>query len=265
MAPQVTSWDDLTLLEEEFDGETNEFRYTTFATIDKDDIAYFGKLNLRKNNITFEQLSSALAPIPDHDVFPEWPSQGITKAPDALPTNLYVKRPDLAFYDLFQEHNVLNLIPKGLLEEAQAMEMLSQHPHPNIIHYHGCRVHRNRITGLVLDRHPCTLNDYLKNKVGSVDKKPFMLALESAISHLHSLDWAHNDLNPKNVLVDKAGMPVLIDFGSARKIGDKLGSSRGTKGWIDGEIKDYHTSDHRHDLSALEKIRTWLDNPTFNE
>ncbi|KAF2245859.1 kinase-like protein [Trematosphaeria pertusa] len=197
MAPQVTTWEDLTFLHEEFDEETGEFRHTTFAVVDEDDTAFFGKSNHPKHDITFEQLTSALAPIPDDDLFPEW-----------MPLI------------------VLNLIPKGLLEEAKAMEILSQHSHPNIIHYHGCRVRRGRIVGLVLDRHPNTLTDYLNNKVEIVDKEPFMQALESAIRHLHSLGWAHNDLNPGNVLVNKAGMPVLVDFGSARdrrQTGDQPG------------------------------------------
>lgn len=228
---------------------------------------YFGKSNHPKGNIDFERLTSALAPIPDHDVYPEWTPSGVglTRAQDALPPNVYIKRPNLSLYDIFQKHSVLDLIPKGVLEEARATEMLSQHLHPTIIRYHGCRVRRQRITDLVLDRHPNTLTDYLKNRVGSVDKEAFMQALNSAIHHLHSLAWAHNDLNPSNTLVDEEGMPVLIDFGSAQEIGAKLGTSRGTKGWINEEMKDYHTSDKRHDFFALEKIRTWLNAPIFDD
>lgn len=266
MIPQITAWEDLKFIEEEFDEETGEFQYVTFAVVDKDDYVYFGKLDHPKHDINLEQIKLALAPISDEDLFPEWTSHEVelTKAPDTLLPNMYIKHPSILLYDVFQEHNVLNLIPKGLLEEAKTMEMLSQHPHPNIIRYHGCRVRRGRIVGLVLDRHPNTLADYLKKNVEFMDMEPIMQALESAVCHLHSLGWAHNDLNPSNILLDKAGMPVLIDFGSAREIGAKLGTSRGTKGWIDGEMKDYHTSDHRHDLFALEKIRTWLHNPTFD-
>ena len=90
-----------------------------------------------------------------------------------------------------------------------------------------------------------------------------MDALESAVSHLHSLGLAHNDLHPGNVLVDDRGAPVLRDFEAAREIGAKLGIRRGTEGWIEGEMEDYHTSDKRHDLFALGKIRAWLDNPTL--
>jgi serine/threonine protein kinase len=266
MAPQIAAWEDLTFFHEEVD-ETGEFQHSTFAVVDEEDIAYFGKSNHPKRNLTFGQIVSALTPISDNDLFPEWARcrAELTQAPDPLPLNKYIKRPNLPLYDIFQEHKVLNLIPKGLLEEARAMEIISKHPHPNIIYYHGCRVRRGRITGLVLDRHSHTLTDYLKNKVGSVDGERFMQALESAIYHLHSLGWAHNDLNPDNVLVDEDGMPVLIDFGSAGEIGAELGTSRGTKGWIDGEMKDYHTSDKGHDLFALEKIRVWLDAPVFED
>ncbi|KAM7183347.1 kinase-like protein [Rhypophila sp. PSN 637] len=207
----------------------------------RDDNAYFGSLDIPRRDLKLEQIALALTPVPDEHLFP-----------------------DITLYDVFQKHNVLNLIPKDLLEEAKVMQMLSQHSHPHIICYHGCYVRRGRIISLVLDRHSQELVELLRNKVGTVDKGPFMRALESAIRHLHSLNWAHNDLHPGNILIDQAGMPVLIDFGSAREIGTKLGTSRGTKGWIEGEMKDYHTSDSGHDLFALEMIRLWLDSPTFD-
>jgi len=266
MALQITAWEDLAFFYEEVD-EAGEFQYATFAVVDEDDTAYFGKLNHPKHSITFEQLTSALTPIPDEGIFPEWaPSSVIlTRAQDTLPANTYVKHPNLYEYDVLEKSSVVNLLSKDLLEEAKVMEILSQYPHPNIIHYYGCRVRRNRITGLVLDRHPISLIDYVMDKVGPVHKEPFMQALESAIYHLHSLGWAHNDVNPGSVLVNKEGMPVLIDFASAREIGAKLGSRRGTKGWIDGKLKDYNTSEKAHDIFGLEKIRTWLDAPTIDD
>lgn len=265
MAPQLTTLEDLAFLHEECDDETGKPR-TTFALFDKDDNAYFGSLDIPKRDLKLEQIALALTPVPDEHLFPEWTRSGVglTKAPEMLPSNIFIKRPSIILYDVFRKHNALSLIPKDLLEEAKVMQMLSQRSHPHIIRYHGCYVRRGRIVGLVLDRHSQELVELLRNKVGTVDKGPFMQALESAIRHLHSLNWAHNDLHPGNILVDQAGMPVLIDFGSAREIGTKLGTSRGTKGWIEGEMKDYHTSDSGHDLFALEKIRLWLDSPTFD-
>lgn len=171
--------------------------------------------------------------------------------------------------DLIKRHNVVHLLAQSFLEEARTMEVLSAHPHPYFIQYHGCRFQRGYLTGILLGRHPHDLKNYLSRGVGNIDKKAFMDALESAIYHLHSLGWAHNDLNPTNLLVDDSkacgGMPVLIDFGSDGKIGSLLGTSRGTSGWIEGRIEDYATSKKEHDIFALEKMRFWLDNPTFDD
>ncbi|KAI0974131.1 kinase-like domain-containing protein [Xylaria arbuscula] len=266
MAPQVTKWSDFVHVSEEFDSETRELKYKMFAVIDSYDTIYYGELPMRKADISFDQVTAALKPIPDREIFPEWPLSGTeqsTQAPSV--PSAFIKRPNLSQYDIFKRHNVVHLLARGLLEEAQTMEFLSAHPHPNIIRYHGCRSRRGYLTGIVLDHHPYDLKGYLKNRVGTIDKKAFMDALESTIHHLHSLGWAHNDLNPTNVLVDGSRKPILIDFGSAVEIGRPLGTSRGTSGWIEGRIEDYTTSRKEHDIFALEKIQIWLDNPTFDD
>lgn len=148
MGPRITAWEDLIFFHEDF-GEKGEFRHATFVVLaDDDDVAYFGKANHPRSAVKFVQLVSFLAPIPDGDLVPEWaPYQAeLTKAPDTLPPNIYIKRPDLVLWDIFREHDVLNLIPKGLLEEAKAMEIISRYPHPNIIRYHGCRVRRGCVS-----------------------------------------------------------------------------------------------------------------------
>ncbi|POR35871.1 Serine/threonine protein kinase [Tolypocladium paradoxum] len=266
MAPQVTSWEELLWVSEEVDEDTGDFRYTMFATVE-DDMIYYGQLNKPKADISFQDATDCLAPIPDEEIFPRWPPQGLTltKAPEELPPNVFVKRPRLALYDIFLKHKVVHLLPKGLVEEAEAMEVLGSQPHPNIVRYHGCHVRRGHITGLVLDRHPHDLENYLKNGHAIRDKQLFMESLESAIRHVHSLGWAHNDLNPTNILVTEDSRPILIDFGSARRIGEKLSTSRGTKDWINCDMKDYTTSETGHDTSALTKICTWLDSPTFKD
>ncbi|WP_299405492.1 serine/threonine-protein kinase [uncultured Roseobacter sp.] len=43
------------------------------------------------------------------------------------------------------------------------------------------------------------------------------LSLLDAIAHVHSQDLLHRDISPDNILVDKSGRPVLIDFGAARE------------------------------------------------
>ncbi|KAK8001732.1 kinase-like protein [Apiospora marii] len=167
------------------------------------------------------------------------------------------------------------------------------------------RVRRGFVTGLVLDRHACSLEDYLGGEEEGGDgsgrcvellqnqdsKKRFVDELESAVQHLHALGWAHNDIQPGNVLVairpgtgvanrdhdgsraqgrppGKAAVvirPILIDFESARRVGEKLGTSRGRDGWIDCDRKDYRTSEVCHDVWALDRMHEWVDGYPFRD
>ncbi|KAI1085447.1 kinase-like domain-containing protein [Whalleya microplaca] len=259
MAPKITHFNNLDFVAEAFDPKTSDFLYTTFAVIERDDGVYFGQLNIPKLKITFEEYTSALVRIPDAEIYPQFPKSGeLTLAPEELASNQYVKRPRLFQYEEYKAQDCVDVIPALILEEAHHLETVSRHPHPGIVGYHGCRVRRGFVTGLVIDRHAGDLKQYVRDNLGPLDKGPFMEALESAINHLHSLGLAHNDVNPSNILVNAAGMPVLADFDSCRPVGQKLTYSRGTRGWIDTD-ESYDTSETRHDTFALEKIRAWLD------
>lgn len=251
MALQLKSWTDFAHVSEEFDPETNEFQYTMFAAVnDAVDVIYYVELPIRKADISVQEVTSKLKPIPDGETFPPRPladnagAQQLTLLPSALSTDpqAFIKRPNLRLYDVFKRNNVVHLLAEGLLEEARTMEFLSRYPHPNIIKYHGCRSRDGYLTGIVIDRHSFDLQGYLKKDVGVIDKEKFMKALESAVHHLHSLGWAHNDINPTNIMVhcsdDGIAEPILIDFNSAREIGKLLGTFRGSAGWFEGRIED---------------------------
>lgn len=244
----------------EVDEDTGHFGYTMFAAV-QDNAIYYGECDKPRADMSIHDVNNLLAQVPDEEIFPRWlPSLDLTKAPETLPPGVFIKRPGLGLYNIFLRNKVVHLIPQQLREEAEALQIIGRGLHSNIVRYHGCHVRRGYITGLVLDRHRQDLRRYIKNGHVIRDKELFMESLESAIQHMHSLGWAHNDLNPNNILMADDGTPILIDFNSAKLIGDKMTTSRGTKGWIDGEMKDYHTSDARHDMSALVKIRSWLDN-----
>ncbi|GJC96427.1 hypothetical protein ColKHC_05253 [Colletotrichum higginsianum] len=263
MAPEVTHFRDLHFVAESFDPVTRAFLDTTFALIDKDDEVYFGQLAIRKLKISLEEYSAALVRVPDAEIYPKLPESGeqlsIFRDEQPLASNLYLKRPRLVEYEEYKDQDCVEIIPGLLYKEARNLEAVSRHPHPGIIGYHGCRVRRGFITGLVLDRHPVDLKNRVKEEgKPPLDKVAFLGALELALAHLHNLGLAHNDLNPANILISETGMPVLIDFDSCRPIGQKLLHSRGTPGWTD-ESDSWDTSEIRHDTFAIEKIHGWLD------
>ncbi|KAH8724168.1 serine/threonine-protein kinase-like protein [Phaeosphaeriaceae sp. PMI808] len=213
------------------------FLYSSFGYITDEYIAYFGQSNLRN-----------LQRLPDEDVYPKAPSS-ITAFSTLIDERFFIKRPKLHLDFLGT-----CLLPKLMLHEAETMELLLRNPHPHIVRYHGCLIKRSRIVGLVLDRLPITLQHRLVKDAKNFDIENCMHKLKSAVYHLHLLGRAHNKITPMNIMVDKCDNPVIIDLGSYQPFGTSL-ITAGTPGWID---EDFTISAHEHDITALKKIRRWI-------
>ncbi|EHK24163.1 uncharacterized protein TRIVIDRAFT_221402 [Trichoderma virens Gv29-8] len=255
---EVTTLTDLCSICEwtiEFNGE--QIPQTSFALVDSEENAYHGfKEGMRAQQLTVEIARESLRPIPDEEIYPIFPSTGLTAAPDDC-SGRYVKR---TAWSTYQELKDTALLPKLMLQEAETMEFLAQNPHPNIVGYYGCRLKRGRIVGLVLETFPLKHDlavaiqrpDLFK---GLISKDRIMTGLRAAVDHLHSIGLAHNDINPANIMLGEGGEPKLIDFGSCQPVGQRL-MSCGTPGWC----KDmFYTSDPAHDEYGLEVLGPWLE------
>jgi serine/threonine protein kinase len=241
---------DLTTLSEVTDYATGKFLRSTFTYVDKEDVAWFGRMpGIRKYDLTVDDLRRELHRIPDEKIYPlhTW----MSVVPEADREKFYIKRPKISCTD--NEYEV-KLVPRMLLEEAEILEFLEKHPHPNIIRYHGCTVHRGRITGLALERYDVVLQYRYEDVPHDLNIAACMDGIRAGVRHLHSLGLAHNDLNPTNIALDTNDNPIILDFGSCKKVGDEL-LSGGTYGWIDD---DYSTSAQSHDESAMGKLEAWL-------
>ncbi|KAJ5898923.1 hypothetical protein N7495_003667 [Penicillium taxi] len=69
MIPRVTSWNDLGLLSEDVDPDSSAIKSSSFGLV-QDDNYYYGKLSVPKAEISLKQLTAALNPIPDEEIFP---------------------------------------------------------------------------------------------------------------------------------------------------------------------------------------------------
>jgi hypothetical protein len=250
---QITSTRDLTDLCEVEDYETGAVLRTTFTFVDADHTVWFGRIDgVRKYDLTGELLRENLRRIPDETVYPAITS-GLTIVPnDSDMTDIYIKRPKLLCLDDEEE---TKLLPRMLAEEADVLEALNLHPHRNLVRYHCCTGARGRIVGLALEKHGTILQYRFEDDPRELDLAACIGGLRVGVKHLHALGYAHNDLNPMNVAMDKDDRPVILDFGSCRKFGEAL-LSGGTPGWID---EDYSTSAAHQDLSALRRLEVWLE------
>ncbi|KAF7327362.1 Protein kinase domain-containing protein [Mycena kentingensis (nom. inval.)] len=139
-------------------------------------------------------------------------------------------------------------------QELEICEVLRRHPHPNICAYLGYRPHTDglRIACLCFERCEATLVDAV-NK-GTPDTPRILDGIRDAITHLHSLGYAHNDINPRNIMLAQDGRPVLIDFDSAMKLGEPLGIKGATFGWeYEGDV-----SKAENDLWGLKEVEKYL-------
>ena len=107
MAPEITSWDDLTQVWEKCNDETGETQQTSFALFDSNESFYYGMVESPKSEITFEQVTSTLKSVPDEEIFTRWPASGIElmQAPATLIENFYIKRPNPEMYKVMKEHD----------------------------------------------------------------------------------------------------------------------------------------------------------------
>lgn len=250
--PDITSKADLTDLCEIEDIQTGVVTSSTFTFVDASDYVWFGQVpNVRKYDLTVEDLRNYLLEIPDETVYPKVVPSLTLLPDDVQKENLHIKRPKLLCLDSPEE---TQLLPRMLLEEALTLEHLKSSENKHLVRYHGCLSRRGRIVGIALEKYEQILQYRFEDDPREFDISACINGIRDGIAHLHSLGYAHNDLNPMNIALDKCDQPVVLDFGSCRKFGEQL-LSGGTPGWID---EDYSISARQHDESALEKIELWL-------
>lgn len=121
MVPEISSWEELLWVYEVVDDETGNLLYTEIAKVNDDKI-FYGQISKPKADISFQEISASLIQVPDQKIFPRWPQAfTATKAPQELPPGIYIKRPNIALYDIFSKHEVVHLLRNGLVDEAEIM------------------------------------------------------------------------------------------------------------------------------------------------
>ncbi|KAJ7195034.1 hypothetical protein GGX14DRAFT_377334 [Mycena pura] len=146
--------------------------------------------------------------------------------------------------------------------EMEIAERLSLDQHANICRYLGYRPSADGafVAGLCYERHIETLLAAV-NAQKSLSPT-FLDEVQSALEHLHRLGFAHNDINPTNVMISLTGAPVLIDFDSCLELGRPL--SQGARGSTYGWEYPGSVSAVENDMWALARMRQWVANPKMD-
>ncbi|KAK1079000.1 hypothetical protein LTR33_006760 [Friedmanniomyces endolithicus] len=247
--PTIHTLRDLTTICEVLDSDTLQLRHSNFSYVDQHDYVWFGRAYQPKLTLDAAKVSQALELLPDAKANPLAP-EGLTVVAHVNASTTYTKRPKLSLVD---DDEAPGLSSWMLLQEVSILQILHQHPHPNIVQYLGCTVRRGYITGIVLERCNTTLQKQSENDSLSLNVRPLMCGIRAGVAHLHSLGYAHNDLNPMNIGINYDGRAIVLDLGSCGMFGSALVSA-GTPGWAD----EIYTSEPENDLKAMELLEAWL-------
>ncbi|MEP5761299.1 MAG: protein kinase [Litoreibacter sp.] len=102
------------------------------------------------------------------------------------------------------------------MREARSLARLR---HPNIVAVHSA-FEENGTAYMALDLiDGPDLLDIIEEKAASFSPErvtEIVLQLLSAITKVHEVGLLHRDIAPDNIIIEKSGSPVLIDFGAAR-------------------------------------------------
>ncbi len=177
-----------------------------------------------------EQLGCPLIPIPKEDIWPPF-TDHLTLAPHPLPNDTFLKKPSLVGFSSESSFKLRDV----LLHEAHMCEILRRHPHPNIASYLGCVRDEGLVKGLCFVRYKETLSERLRDSDRPLNLRSCLEGVKNGLDHLHNLGLNHNDVNPRNIMLDEEDVPIIIDFDSCQREGD-LSFGIGTLGWTDGSI-----------------------------
>jgi serine/threonine protein kinase len=209
----------------------------------------------------FERLLRSMSRIPDHDIYPVF-EEGITRfEPQTSTQDYFLKQPNISIYKGNDD------VAQLMLAEARANQRFLAHSHVNLGSYLGCVVHGGRIVSLAFPKYIGTLADRVSKarQLGPAhfpaeERERCINGIQSAVRHLHSLGYAHNDISACNIMFDSSGTAMLIDLDSCAPIGEKVKKGGVVGGWRGPFFwkQEFKQSSIECDELSLQYVQNWL-------
>ncbi|KAF8991066.1 hypothetical protein BDQ17DRAFT_1371211 [Cyathus striatus] len=180
--------------------DENGFLYLTVAW-KEGDAFYIGEHYENVVTVNDEELSKLQgSSVPKDHIQAPW-STTYTEAPNPLPEGVYIKNPiGISFYEG---------TPIAIFEN------ILKNPRQNVCTYYGCIRDGDYVGGVT--------------QTTPFNPQAILTGIRQGLDHIHSLGLVHDDINPRNIMIDDDGEPVIIDFNSCMLPGEL--SRGGTPGW----------------------------------
>lgn len=158
----------------------------------------------------------------------------------------------------------LKCAPRGALGDAASearfrreFEQLRTLRLPNVVRVHDIGADDQFVWFTMDEASGTTFDLYVRAGVGLADQALRLVragaGVARALAAIHRLGLAHRDIKPANMLVDDAGRPTVLDFGTARFAAAHDGSSElmGTVSYMSPEQRIGLPNDKRVDIYAF--------------
>ena len=108
----------------------------------------------------------------------------------------------------------------GLTSFIQEARLLARFNHPNLLHVLRFWVQNDTAYMGTLFYNGTTLSQLQAQELGLIDEswiRQMLPMLFGAIRTIHQAGYLHRDISPENIQITEDGLPILLDFGSARR------------------------------------------------
>jgi len=107
----------------------------------------------------------------------------------------------------------------GLKQFVEEARTLAKFNHPNVVRVRTF-FEENGTAYIVMDYYDgVSLAEYIKNNGGKIDATlavDIMIPVLDGVREVHAKGFLHRDIKPRNIYLTEGGIPILLDFGTAR-------------------------------------------------
>lgn len=158
------------------------------------------------------------------------------------------EKPELVFNDINKEHEYQSMAHKAGVCTPLSLVSIKTEKEELII--------MERIEGY-------SVRDVLNNPKlipKNFNYEKFCKSLDEQISKMHSIGLYHRDLHDDNVMIDEEGLPVIIDFGTAKEASGGELTYRDSVSIYNGREGRYESKENifDDDLYSIKKIKNSL-------
>ncbi len=140
---------------------------------------------------------------------------------------------------------------RRILNEARALARFS---HPNIVGILDTGREGDEVFVVMDYVDGETLADVLSRKPSLTELMPFLEQAVEGLCVAHERSLVHHDIKPSNILISKAGVARIADFGLARLMQDGASPIGGTRGFAAPEQLAERPCDARADIFSMTAI-----------